>query len=162
MSDLLAKTHPPVKFASPPDVATLEVCPVSGLSAGPDCPNRKLELTLAGFPLPAACRHHGPGPPGPVLGRAEGFGLIRPLSGEIYALDPGLDPATQNIKAQARGDPEVEELVWRLNGREIKREAGRERAVCLVPLARGEARLEIQGLKQGAVVKSSAAVFTVR
>ncbi|MDR2935333.1 MAG: penicillin-binding protein 1C [Candidatus Adiutrix sp.] len=168
VSDLLAEKIRPAAFPAPPGLTAREVCPASGLLAGPACPNRKMEIFLARFPPPETCGHEAlnaaGGPPGPVLGRAEGFGLIRPLNGEAYALDPGLGALTQKIKAQARNDGTADELVWLLNGRELKREAaaGRGLSHCLVPLERGRSRLEVRGLKAGEVTKASAAVFTVR
>ena len=164
VSDLLARKYPPRDFQRPSGVTAAEFCPISGQLAGPDCPNRTQELILARHPRPEVCRHPAAGAAGRVLGRPEAFGLLRPLNGEFYALDPGLDPAVQNLKALAVSDPEVDELVWLLNGREIKREeaAGRARTACLVPLARGTARLEVRGLRKGRIVRSSAAIFTVR
>ncbi|MDR2725984.1 MAG: transglycosylase domain-containing protein, partial [Candidatus Adiutrix sp.] len=164
VSDILAEKIRPEDFSIPPGLTIREACPESGLLAGPDCPNRKKEFFLAGLPPPEACPHLDPDEEALVLGRAPGFGLVRPLNGEVYALDPGLNTLAQNLKAQARNDGEADELVWLLNGRELKRQAvaGRGLAHCLVPLERGRARLEVRGLKAGEVVKTSAAVFTVR
>ena len=165
VSDLLAEKIRPGEFPPPPGLTSRDVCPRSGLLAGPHCPNRKRELFK--LPPPETCRHvdmnKAGEPPQPVLGRAEGFGLLRPQNGEIYALDPGLNALTQKLKAQARNDGETDELVWLLNGRELKREAMSEGGLshCLVPLERGQSRLEVRGLKAGEVMKTSAAVFTV-
>jgi penicillin-binding protein 1C len=166
ISDLLAEKFWPEPFPAPPGLTILEFCPISGLPAGADCPNRKKEfLLLARSPAPETCRHQEPESAARlILGRAEGFGLVRPLSGEIYALDPGLNSVSQKLKAQVRNDGEADELVWLLNGRELKREAatGARLFSCLVPLERGQARLEVRGLKAGEVVNASTAVFTVR
>jgi len=166
VSDLLAEKIRPGEFPLPPGLTAREVCPASGLLAGPDCPNRKRELMLAKFPPPETCGHRDARAAGerPVLGRAEGFGLVRPLNREVYALDPGLSLLAQKLKAQVRNDGETDELVWLLNGRELKREAAAGRGLlshCLVPLERGRARLEVRGLRAGEVVKSSTAFFTV-
>jgi len=164
VSDLLAEKIRPGEFSAPPGLVVREACPVSGLLAGPDCPNRKKEFFLAKFPPPETCPHLEPGEEARVMGRPPGFGLVRPLNGEVYALDPGLNALAQNLKAQAHSDGEADELVWILNGRELKRQAAAGRGLfhCLVPLERGRARLEVRGLKAGEVVKTSAAVFTVR
>ncbi len=169
VSDLLAEQRPTPPFTPSPDIVSRATCPVSGLLAGPRCPNRKREYFLAGRPLPAVCPHEALqrevlGVDVPVLGLRRDFGLLRPLSGELYAWDPGLNPQVQHIKAQAQSIPGVEELVWRLNGRELKREkvAGYARAGCLVPLSRGAAKLELLGLAGGRVVQSSRVSYTVR
>ena len=169
VSDLLAKDCPTPRFRPPRDVMSAPTCPVSGLLAGPDCPNRKLEYFMAGRPLPEPCPHaelkrEALGGAVPVLGQSRDFSLLRPLSGEIYAWDPGIDPAVQHIKAQAQSVPEVDELVWLLNGREIYREKvdGYARAGCLLPLVRGSARLELVGLANGRVTHNQRVNYTVR
>jgi len=163
VSDLLAEKIRPVEFQPPFGLTAREACPQSGLLAGPDCPNRKRELFK--FPPPEPCRHGDMSTADgrPILGRAEGFGLVRPRSGETYARDPGLNSLTQKLKAQVRNNGEADELVWLLNGRELKREAaaGRGLSHCLVPLERGRSHLEVRGLMAGEVVKTSTAVFTV-
>ena len=169
VSDLLAEKYPTESFKAPAGVRSAAACPVSGLLAGPDCPNQIRELFLAGRPLPEYCPHDRLGPEAlgtsvPVLGLRRDFGLLRPLSGEIYGWDPGLDSRIQQIKAQAQSIPEVDELVWLLNGREIKRQPvqGYARAGCLLPIARGEINLELQGLKEGRLIHNSRVSFSVR
>ncbi len=169
VSDLLVKEHPPREFRAPRSVASSAVCPVTGLLAGPRCPNHIREIFLAGRKLPEVCRHNELGAESlgvsvPVIGLDRRFGLVRPLDGEIYAWDPGLAEEIQRIKAQAQSIPEVDELVWMINGREIKRQKvnGYDRAGCLVPLTRGEIRMELLGLSQGLVTHNSRADFTVR
>jgi hypothetical protein len=100
----------------------------------------------------------------PVVGLKRDFGLIRPLSGEIYARDPGQAPEMQQIKAQAQSVPGVDELVWILNGRELERQKveGYERSVCLLPLTAGEARLEILGLRAGEIAERGQVRYLVR
>ncbi len=169
VADLLAEKYPPAEFRPPRDVVVAATCPVSGLLAGPQCPNRAREFFLAGQPLPEVCRHQeldraALGVSVPIVGLSRDFGLIRPLGGEIYAWDPGINPQVQHIAAQAQSVPGVEELVWRLNGRELKRQtvAGYARTGCLLPLARGPARLELLGLAEGRVVRRSRVDFQVR
>ena len=169
VSDLLAERRPTPPFRPPAGVTAARVCPVSGLLAGPDCPDHRREYFLAGLPLPAICPHRelnseALGVTVPVVGLRRDFSLLRPLPGEIYAWDPGLSPEVQRIKAQAQSVPGVDELVWRLNGREIKRQAvsGFARAGCLLPLSRGPVQLEIQGLSEGRVTHSRQVDFVVR
>lgn len=169
VADLMAKDYPTPRFLPPREVISAPTCPVSGLLAGPDCPNVKMEYFLAGRPLPEICRHarmnrEAQGVTVPVLGLNRDFSLLRPLGGEVYAWDPGINPEVQHIKAQAQSVPEVNELVWILNGREIKRERvdGYARVGCLLPLSRGPARLELVGLKDGRAIRSRMVNYMVR
>ncbi|MDR1043617.1 MAG: penicillin-binding protein 1C [Candidatus Adiutrix sp.] len=169
VADLLAKRYPTDDFRPPRGVISALICPVSGLLAGPACPNRQREFFLESQRPGDFCRHAELSPETlgaevPVLGLSRGFALMRPLSGELYAYDPSLSPQVQRIMAQAQSVPGVDELVWRLNGREIKRQAvsGYARAGCLLPLARGAAHLEVLGLKEGRPVHKAQARFQVR
>ena len=169
VADLLAERYPAPPFQKPGEVVAVPVCPVSGLAAGPHCPNRLREYFLAWQPQPETCPHQeldrdALGVTVPVVGLGREFGLIRPLAGEVYAWDPGLSHEVQRIKAQAQSVPEVDEMVWRLNGLEIKRQTvdGYARVGCLVPLSRGSARLEIQGLTDGRITHSREVNYVVR
>ena len=169
VSDLLAKEFTTPDFQRPKDVHTAAVCPLSGLLAGPECPHRRLEFFLAGREPEAQCVHSQLnrdtlGVTVPVVGLRRNFGIIRPLSGETYAIDPGINPSVQNIRAQAQSVPEVDEMVWRLNGREIARQRveGYARQGCEVPLARGQARLEVLGLRQGEIVHQSQVNYLIK
>ncbi len=165
-AELLAEKFPPEKFTATPDVKSRLFCPVSGLPASPACPNSYREFFLAKRGTPEECPHDeilAGNAIAPVLGRETDFGLIRPLSGEEYAFDPGLAADIQKIKALAKSVSGVDELVWRLNGEEIARAAARSSGVnsCLVPLRRGVMRLEVIGLSNGREVRSSRVSFTV-
>ena len=169
ISDLMAEHFPADGFKMPDDVREAFICPVSGLPLGPDCPNRKAEYFLTGFPPAGNCRHdkfdrETMGVEVPVLGLKRSFGLLRPLPGEIYAFDPGINPAVQNIKAQIQSVPGVDELIWRLNGRILKQEKvkGYARTGCLIPLIRGQAKLEVSGLFEGKEVYKSRVEYFVK
>jgi len=168
VSDLLAEKYPTPDFEPPKGVTSALTCPVSGLLAGPQCPNRKREYFLAGHGLPELCRHAelsqaALGVSVPVVGLGREFGLLRPLSGEVYAWDPGIQAEVQRIKAVAQSIPEVDEVVWQLNGRVIKRQSvrGYDRVGCLLPPVRGSADLEIIGLAQGQAIQNSRIRFLV-
>ena len=170
VADLLAEQYPTPAFKRPAGILSREVCPVSGLLAGPDCPNHKLELFMNHHQPPAVCPHRELDGGAlktaaiPVMGLSREFGLLRPLNGEIYAWDPGIKAQVQNIKAQVQSVPEVDLLVWRLNGRELSRQEvkGFSRANCLVPLLRGQATLEVSGYHQGREIHSSRVSYNVR
>ncbi|UQZ90320.1 penicillin-binding protein 1C [Deltaproteobacteria bacterium Smac51] len=165
-ADLLAEAYPPDRFQPGPDILARKVCPASGLLAGPECPNTMREFFLAGRPLPHICRHAALNLEtyaAPVIGEETAFGLIRPLNGEEYAFDPGLAEEVQHIKSLARSVPGVDELVWRLNGREIGRSkvSGSELKTCLVPVIRGRMALELAGFSNGREVRVSRVGFIV-
>jgi len=169
VSDLLADKYPTPRFEAPGDVISALTCPVSGLLAGTGCPNHIREYFLAGQPRPEICDHTelslaALGVTVPIVGLSREFGLIRPLNGEIFAWDPGIKPEVQRIKALVQSVPEVEEVAWRLNGREIKRQAvtGYDRVGCLMPPVRGPVNLEVLGLAQGQVLRQSQINFLVR
>lgn len=169
VSDLLAEGIPTPDFQRPGDVLTMTVCPVSGLLVGMECPNGRLEYFLPGREPAARCDHarlsrEALGVTVPVVGLQRDFGIIRPLSGEIYAVDPGINSRVQHIRALAQSVPEIDELVWRLNGREIARSpvAGYARKGCELPLTMGRVRLEVLGLRQGEVVRESLVNYLVK
>jgi penicillin-binding protein 1C len=169
ISDLMVERRPVEEIPEPPGLEAVMTCPVSGLPAGPDCPNKRLEFFISSYIPREVCRHlemdqEAWGVKTPVVGLKRDFGLIRPLSGEIYARDPGHALEMQQIKAQAQSVPGVDELVWILNGRELERQKvkGYERSACLLPLTAGEARLEILGLRAGEIVERGQVRYMVR
>ncbi|MDR2340063.1 MAG: penicillin-binding protein 1C [Deltaproteobacteria bacterium] len=157
--DLLAERAEPKAPIAPSGIRSIPVCPVSGLPAGPDCPTSVREWFLAKFPIPAECDHLHLSEMR-VLGASLEFGLISPLPREIYAYDPGLPPEQQRLRALAQSVPEVTELVWILNGRELARTKtqGYGRSSFFLPLEKGGNRLELIGIRGGeeAPLKASA------
>jgi penicillin-binding protein 1C len=169
VADLLAELRPPARLVRPPGVEAVQVCPISGLPAGPDCPNLRIEYFLAGTAGGPRCDHprmaRPAGRPGtPVVGLRPGFGLLSPKSGEIYALDPGLPPEFQAIMAIVQAAPGSDELVVSHNGREIARRAvsGAGRASVPVTLARGRQVVEARALREGREIGADRAVFLVK
>ena len=157
VTDLLVKATPSAHFKIPPDIVALATCPTSGLKAGENCPNQGLEYFLVGRPKPLSCQHpqlNRYPQSTPALGLERTFTILQPLNGEVYAHDPGINSKVQNIQATAQNVPEVDEMVWHLNGQEIKREKVRGYAQynCLVPITQGKPRLELWGLKAGEIL----------
>ncbi|MDR2349735.1 MAG: penicillin-binding protein 1C [Deltaproteobacteria bacterium] len=167
VTDYLVKNRPPSPRVIPPGLAKVRVCPVSGLPAGPDCPNSREDFFLKSRPLPPEC-DHAHLTDGvfaiPALGQPGGFRLINPQNGELYASDPGLPPSSNRIKALAQSVPEVEELVWILNGEEMGREKvdGRARTSKLIPLEKGENSLELVGIVPEGRPRRAVARYTVK
>jgi penicillin-binding protein 1C len=166
ISDHLAERDPPGPLPAPPPGVTLErVCPVSGLPAGPSCPNTVRDWFIRGRPLPARCEHDRMDPATvPVLGRELRFALLRPATREVYSLDPGARPPEGSLNALVQSVPGVEVLVFVLNGREVGRRSvdGFARASLTIPLVRGRNSLEVRGLRGGRAPLSDRAVYTVR
>jgi penicillin-binding protein 1C len=164
--DLMAARRPPAPFPKAPDsVREVRVCPVSGLPAGPDCPNSVQDYFPADRPLPRQCLHSEMDLAAiPVLGRELRFQLIRPSSREIYALDPEAHPGEARLLALVQSVPGVEELVFSLNGRTVgrRRVDGYARASFSIPLTRGQNRLEVEGLRGNMAPLRDRANYTVR
>jgi hypothetical protein len=146
-------------------VVEARVCPVSGLPAGPQCPNTVKDYFPANLPLPKACEHDSMDLSAlPVLGRELKFRLIRPATREIYALDPEAPPAASRLRALVQSVPGVTELEFRLNGLEVGRRKvdGYARASLSIPLSRGENHLEVLGLRGSLAPLRDSARYSVR
>jgi penicillin-binding protein 1C len=163
--DRLAEREAPGPLAGPPrGVVRVRVCPVSGLPAGPDCPNSVQDWFPLSRPLPAACDHDGMDLTNvPVLGRELRFGLLRPASREVYALDPEAPPGATRIRALAQSVPGVEELVFVLNGVTVgsRKVEGYARASVSVPLTPGVNVLQVTGLRGTMAPLTDTARYTV-
>jgi penicillin-binding protein 1C len=175
VADLMSQTRPPIETITlPNNVTALAVCPVSGLLAGPECPNLRMEYFLNAALNGPRCLHSHmnfteatvqliPGEI-PVVGLKTSFGLLGPKSGEIYALDPGLPTAFQVINATIQATADLDELVIFHNGQEIDRRqiSGPTRASVDVSLSKGRQLLEVAGLKNGQEVAFDRASFLVK
>ncbi|MDR2301730.1 MAG: penicillin-binding protein 1C [Deltaproteobacteria bacterium] len=175
VADLMSEKRPPLTVIKPPpNVTPMAVCPISGLPAGPDCPNLKIEYFLNAAVNGPRCLHGRmdfveatllprPGQI-PVVGLKTRFGLLDPKSGETYAFDPGLPPAFQVINATVQTTPDLDELIVFHNGRQIdrRRVSGPTKAKVSVNLTRGRQLLEVAGLKDGREIAKDRAVFFVK
>jgi penicillin-binding protein 1C len=175
VADLMAEKRPPLKLLTPPPkVTALAVCPISGLPAGAECPNLKMEYFLNSAVKGPRCLHSrmnfieatsSPRPGQiPVVGLKTRFGLLDPKSGQIYAFDPGIPAPFQVIKATVQATPDLDELIVFHNGQEIDRRqiSGPTKAKVALSLTRGRQLLEVAGLKDGQKVASDRAVFFVK
>lgn len=175
--DLLASEKAPAARAPspPPGVTTALVCPLSGLAAGPGCPNASLEYFLAGTepagtggPPPAGGAGAGAGPASRtdgVVGFGSKFGFLSPRSGETYAYDPGTPAEQQAVTASVRLAGGADEIRLTRNGRVVaqrKVAGGAAVASVRVPLVRGRQELAVAGLLAGEVVGTDRAVFLVK
>ncbi|MDR1972853.1 MAG: transglycosylase domain-containing protein [Treponema sp.] len=98
----------------PAQAEQVNICALSGMAAGPDCPGTAAEW-IARSRIPQPCTWHGAGPvryppeyqswiaerfrPGRV--QNEGAGRIRlPVSGSVYYLDPSLPAEAQALRVE--------------------------------------------------------------
>ena len=63
---------PPEEFSIPEDVTLVEIDPVTGLLASPECPERMVEVFLEGTEPTAVCEAHGNQGEGPSTGSGQG------------------------------------------------------------------------------------------
>jgi penicillin-binding protein 1C len=160
IADSLAELSEPSPIKRPPGLISARICPISGLLLGPDCPNETEEFFLERWPLPEECDHRrmeNPSAP------SDSLILLSPLNNEIYALDPGLPAAYQNLTARVRLGENISELIWLLDGREIARSktvtAGNS---ALIPLSKGQKHLTVLGLRDEQTVARAEARFLVK
>jgi penicillin-binding protein 1C len=160
MADYLAERDSPKEIALPPGVQTAAVCPLSGLLLGPDCPNGVEEYFLKNKPLPAVCDH---GHMELLFQPPEGsLALLAPLNNEIFAVDPGIHPSFQNLYAHARTGPDIEEVVWQLNGQELFRGPAQSLNSRLLPLTPGPQHLVVLAQKRHQTVAVAQARYLVK
>ncbi|MGL4207921.1 MAG: hypothetical protein ACRCTY_00890, partial [Candidatus Adiutrix sp.] len=151
----------------PQGIVFLPSCPDSGLVAGPQCPNQKLEIYMNHDHPLKECQHQqldyhlGQAQLATVVNNP--FRLLRPLPREMYALDPTLPLDLQMIKAQVQTAPSVEEIIWVLNNQQLAREnvGGLTHHSLFLPLHLGDNHLEVLGLKEGDIVERAYVNFQV-
>ena len=161
---LCAEYYPPRPFTRPKGLVEVDICPETGLRAAPDCPRRKRELFMtenvpAGF---CAVHHHRTATPDPARDRT-GLVIVNPRSGERYLFDPGIEAGFQNISLEAEVPPEVDCLIWKVNGIEaarIRTDEGQPRPF-YYPLTRGTMNIELLGQARGRIVASDQVSITV-
>jgi penicillin-binding protein 1C len=176
VADLMAERRPPRPPERPQDVETARICPVSGLPAGPQCPNFRLELFIKGSVPAAQCRHdelgrqglaplaQQPGRRVDVIGLPRTFGFLTPVNGEVMAWDPDLPPEHQKIRAVVQSVPELDEIVLYCDGREVARRqvSGLRRAEFLADYRPGRRSLTAVGLSQGREAARTTTVVEAR
>jgi penicillin-binding protein 1C len=160
IADSMAELSEPIPIKRPPGLISARICPISGLLLGPDCPNAAEEFFLERWPLPKECDHRlmeNPSAP------AETLTLLSPLDNEIYALDPGLPAAYQNLTARVRLGDNISELIWLLDDREIARsKTGTAVNSVLIPLSKGQKHLTVLGQRDEQTVARAEARFLVK
>ncbi|MDR3203543.1 MAG: penicillin-binding protein 1C [Deltaproteobacteria bacterium] len=173
ITDLLVERRPPGKIIIPPLVESRSVCAATLLIAGDKCPNLKIEYFIKNLPQGPQCAHneesfllanHSAVGQRGAQREKKSFGFISPQKGEVFAFDPGLAPSFQKIRAVVRPEPNMEELVFYLNGQEIKRikVSGTKTTSISLALQKGRQNLSVKGLNQGLQVKLDETSFLVR
>ncbi|MDR1658525.1 MAG: penicillin-binding protein 1C [Deltaproteobacteria bacterium] len=168
VADLLADPQPQV-INMPPGVILQPVCPISGLPAGPNCPNRKMELMIKAIAPKPPCNHdHDQNTLNAhVVGRSHNFSLLSPQSGDIFAYDPAIPSDYQKIRTLVQSSPELDEIVFLVNGSEIARRqvSGDTRTSVQVPLhpsLRGRQTITVAGFSQGQEITRRNAFIEVK
>lgn len=136
----LHRKQRPKAFARPEGIEEKSICPLSGDLAGPGCPNRMSEVFLSGKAPKTQCRFHD------LLGnrvyppvyrdwafKSEGDGAAKigggsacyiafPKEGEVFRVDPGLRPESQEITFKAVVPGTAQGVEWTLDGRRLSDE----------------------------------------
>jgi penicillin-binding protein 1C len=165
VTNLLADSYPPKRLIQPQGVEKILTCTLSGLPAGPDCPSKYLEFYIKGLPRAKNCQHQNTNTMvKTALGLNRNFTILRPLSGEIYTTDPGINPQIQKITALMQSVPEIDEIVWLLDSKEIYRSpvSGYGRLSFPLPFSKGQHQLKILGYFQGKILKTSHSSYVIK
>ncbi len=120
---------------TPPGIARIKICSVSGLAPSPQCPT--LSEELAAEPLPVCPLH------GVVVGApaSSGLSLDMPAPGGIYMLDPDVPLERQALHCRLQGARSGQPVVWFLDGQRLEDTAG---LVLRLPLKPGLHRLRVE------------------
>ncbi|MDR2443244.1 MAG: penicillin-binding protein 1C [Deltaproteobacteria bacterium] len=167
-ADLLVKNKPPKIRPIPPGVTTGKFCPISGLPAGPNCPNVITELIIKNLPQGPSCPHDHNDQnnlaSASIIGRSLDFDLISPKSGEIFAFDPGIPVKYQKFMALVQSSPKNDEIVILVDGSEFYRRkvSGASKISVPIPFVRGQMTLTALGLWQGREIDRKRSVIEIR
>ena len=133
--------RPARDFPRPGGLVDVEVCALSGLRPGPDCPHRVTETVIAGTEPQRTCDVHrrvagqlvlnlppeaqawarergmpqSP-PPADAAGETGPLLLVRPDHGATYRLDPDLPPDAQRIPIVAEADVSLARVRLQVDG----------------------------------------------
>jgi penicillin-binding protein 1C len=121
-------------FERPPELAPVELCPLSGMRRGARCPGGRHEHVRGDRPL-ESCNWHGPDGALRLPAELVAFGardaqvlagsgreieIASPLSGARLVLDPSLPRSRQQLRLRALvRSPEVTRVRWEIDGRAI-------------------------------------------
>lgn len=123
-------------FNKPSDIIVAEICPISGLLAGPNCPERLREV----FPFAKApkgscallpAKHNNE-----EAGALQESGILFPADGDIFKADPSVPAASQQIQFKS-----AHKGKWFVNGKEYPCPPE-----CFWPLRAGKFNLKLVSL----------------
>ena len=162
---LVEAYYPAEEFKRPRGITEVQVCPESGLRATSYCPNRKTEIFIKGHEPEGYCLRHQPwqAEPEPAKGRPAGLAILSPRTGEIYLYDPGIETGFQNLSLKAQSTPDLDWLVWYINGKEVCRQPAqqKEEPEIFTPLKRGVLKIRLEGLADGRLASTDEVLITV-
>ena len=115
-------------FVEPGDIVRRDVCSLTGLVAGPDCPSVETGRALRGRSASTLCAVHRRDAEGRrverldaglaafsgLVGRAASLSVARPEDGAVFSLVKGMPQ--QGIVCQAAGNPDGAPLWWFVDG----------------------------------------------
>ena len=102
-------------FREPGDVFRREICSITGLPAGPDCPEREIGRALKGRSSTTLCGIHRRGFNGnPVTSTVKALEITRPTDGAVLELVKGM--AQQGVACQAAAVAADQKLWWFVDG----------------------------------------------
>jgi len=132
-------------FAPPSGYAAVRICQLSGELAGENCPEALLEYFRPGSEPVDPCQVHrrhadsktylhldseyavwatrqGLSRPPAVKGdpRQARIAIQNPVGGSRFRLDPDTPPQFQTISLRAKVSPQVPQVIWSVNGRELE------------------------------------------
>lgn len=167
--DIVEKSYPAQPIQAPAGLSALDICPATGLLAGPACPNKVRELFINSLPQPARCPYNHQNDEAPaavrVVGRPDRLRILFPGHQSRYFFDPARRAEFQKVRFLAQAGPQAEEVIWLINGRETHRQkvAPGGRAEYFQPLAplRGRLRIGIKELQNNLALNEDEILITV-
>lgn len=162
---LVSTYYPPEPFPKPNGLTEKIVCSDTGLLAGKDCPNTRIELFMENHTPSGYCLLHKSSPPDftTVQRRAPGLAILSPRNHERYLYDPGIEPGYQNLYVTAQTQTGVDCLIWYVNGQEKHRMTPEDNKTpeLFWPLEKGQITFKLVGMSQGRVAAADEVTIMV-
>ena len=105
----MQRLYPSPSFKAPQGVSAVTVCAQSGLPAGENCAQTRLDYFIKGRVPAEKCsgKHENK--------EGEKIKIISPSHKDVFKMDPSVPPESQQLPFQAAGAADTT-CVWKLNG----------------------------------------------